>query len=26
MPPEEFEYINNEKEKKNESHQLILTS
>jgi len=26
MPPEEFENINNKKEKKNESHQLILTS
>ena len=26
MPPEEFENINNEKEKENESHQLILTS
>ena len=26
MPPEEFENINNEKEKGNESHQLFLTS
>ncbi len=26
MPPEEFENINNEKEKENESHQLVLTS
>ena len=26
MPPEEFENINNEKMKGNESHQLILTS
>jgi len=26
MPQEEFENINNEKEKENESHQLILTS
>ncbi|MCL5071075.1 MAG: integrase core domain-containing protein [Actinobacteria bacterium] len=26
MPPEEFENINNEKVKGNESHQLILTS
>ena len=26
MPPEEFENINNEKRKENESHQLILTN
>ena len=26
MPPEEFENINNEKEKENESHQLVLTN
>lgn len=26
MPPEEFENINNEKMKENESHQLVLTS
>ena len=26
MPPEEFENINNENRKGNESHQLILTS
>jgi len=26
MPPEEFENINNENEKENESHQLVLTS
>jgi len=26
MPPEEFENINNENKKGNESHQLILTS
>ena len=26
MPPEEFENINNEKEKGNDSHQLVLTS